>query len=422
MRFDINVKDTEVISLVSRFIAITGEGPWVRKFRVLQQQGIENPFLKQWQLERAGIEMKLGHLLARQESEGRFPILPEDERHYDLYGFAAGIVRIHERLSPAAQRRLRGMLLDGLKPDNNLLSLQHEITTAVHLVLRGYEIECNDLERGSGVDFIASRDGIEVEVECRMFTGDLGRQLHRRKVLMLHKHVSETVARAFQSATRGLFVRVTLPSRLTCSPAQLAGIGQALSAGLLAGNQTTKTPDCEIEVVDFAIENSPFNVSSPKDIDRATLDRFAQGKFARPNKEMMVFFSPKKRAVVALVESAKPDEVLKGVARQLRDKAEQFTKTRPGVISVQFQDLTADQLENIADQDSHSPAGPNGLQILTHDFFDSEKRAHVHTVVYRSQSRIIAEGNTITGGGPAYFFRNRHHTHYADERCGLFGG
>jgi hypothetical protein len=215
-------------------------------------------------------------------------------------------------------------------------------------------------------------------------------------------------------------VRITLPSRLTCSPAQLAGIGRALSAGLVAGSQTTKTPDCEVEVVDFAIKDSPFNVSSPKDVNRAALDQFAQGKFARPNKEMMVFFSPKKRAVIALIESARPDEVLKGVARQLRDKAEQFTKTRPGVISIQFQDLTADQLENIANQDSHSPSGPNGLQILTHDFFNSEKRAHVHTVVYRSQSRIMAKGNTITGDGPAYFFRNRHNAHYADERCGLF--
>ena len=90
MRFDIDVKDTEVSSLLRRFIAITGEEPWVRKFKVLQQHGIENPFLKQWQLERTGIEMKLGHLFARQESEGRFPILPEDQRHYDLYGFAAG--------------------------------------------------------------------------------------------------------------------------------------------------------------------------------------------------------------------------------------------------------------------------------------------------------------------------------------------
>lgn len=148
MHFDIEVKDTEIVSLLERFIAITGEAPWIRKFKVLQQQGSDNPLLKQWQLDRSGIEMKLGHLLARQESEGRLPIQLEDQRHYDLYSFVAAIVRIHEKLPPAAQHRLKGMLLDGLKPDNNLLSVQHEVITAVHLVLRGYEIECNDLERG----------------------------------------------------------------------------------------------------------------------------------------------------------------------------------------------------------------------------------------------------------------------------------
>ncbi len=31
------------------------------------------------------------------------------------------------------------MLLDGLKPDNNLLSLDHEVTTAVHFVSMGFE-------------------------------------------------------------------------------------------------------------------------------------------------------------------------------------------------------------------------------------------------------------------------------------------
>ncbi len=111
----------------------------------------------------------------------QFPVHVRDHRHYKLYGFV--VVRIYEQLSLTGQKRLRGMQRDGLQPHNNLLSLQHEILTAVHLMGRGYDVEMNDLENGSGVDFIASLRGLELEIECKMFTGDIGRQIHRRKAL-----------------------------------------------------------------------------------------------------------------------------------------------------------------------------------------------------------------------------------------------
>ena len=254
-----------------------------------------------------------------------------------------------------------------------------------------------------------------------MFTGDLGRKLHRHKVLALYKFLSDQLTRVFKNTTRGLFVRITVPDRLTCSPAQLAGIANALSAGLLVGDQNTKGPECEVEVRDFAIAKSPFDVDRPQDVDREALNHFARATFGRSNKEMMIFFSPSKRALIALVESAKPDQVLKGVARQLRDKAKQFTETRPGIITVQFQDLTDDQLEDIAKYESPTRLGASSLQIVTHDFLDSAKRSHIHTVVYRSHSRMKAERNIIRGDGPAYFIRNPHNLHYADERCNVFG-
>ena len=85
-----------------------------------------------------------------------------DGVHYSLYAFVAGVVRIYEQLSTAGQTRLKGMLFHELRPDENLLSLQHEILTAVHLVARGFDVELNDIENGAGgVDFIARRDGAE---------------------------------------------------------------------------------------------------------------------------------------------------------------------------------------------------------------------------------------------------------------------
>src|ERR1044071_4374707 len=189
MRFSIDVYDHEVVPLLNRLVGITGEGPWLKKFGTLQQQFKENAFLRDWMVERHGVELKFAELLVREAREGRFPVELQDRLQYELFAFAAGVVRIYDRLSAPGQNRLRGMLLDGLKPDNNLLSLQHEVLTCVHLVSRGYDVEPNDIENGSGLGFIARLGGLELEVECKMFTGDLGRKLVRRKVLMLDHHL-----------------------------------------------------------------------------------------------------------------------------------------------------------------------------------------------------------------------------------------
>jgi hypothetical protein len=86
-----------------------------------------------------------------------------------------------------------------------------------------------------------------------MFTGDLGRKIHRRKVLGLHKHLEETITRAYRSAENGLFIRLTLPGRLTCAPAQPSAIDKALSAALVSGTLTTKAGECDIQVSDFSV-------------------------------------------------------------------------------------------------------------------------------------------------------------------------
>lgn len=208
MRFSIGIQDREVPSLLKRLVDITGASPWHKKFSTIQQQFEENRFLGDWIRERHGIEVKFAQLLIQERRQGGFPLQLQDKLHYELAGFAAGVVRIYEQLSSRGRHRLRGMLLDGLKPDNNLLSVQHEMVTAVHLISRGYDLVPNDLEVGSGVDFVASEDGLEIEVECKCITGDLGRKLVRRKVLALNRHIAAHVERIHKSAARGILVRI----------------------------------------------------------------------------------------------------------------------------------------------------------------------------------------------------------------------
>jgi hypothetical protein len=420
MRFEIDLIDTEAVSMLNRLIAITGIEPWRKKFKTLQQQLNENGFLRDWQAERHGMELKFHELLVQQDRIGSFPVQLQDHRHYNLYGFAASVVRIHEKLSSAGKMRLRGMLIDGLKPDNNLLALQHEVATAVHLVSLGLDIELHDIEKGSGVDFIARRDGAELEVECKMFTGDLGRKIHKRKVLALHNHLSGLITRLFRSAQTGLLIRATIPDRLICSANQLRGISSAVERGLVSGRAITQMPECEVEILDFPINSSPFDVKRPDEISQESITDFVRARLGRSNRDLMTMFSPGKRAVIVLIESEKPDEMLKGIYRQLRDASKgQFTKARPGHLAVQFHDLTAEQMEDLARDASSKFDKPMGLQVMTSALLQSPNRSHIHSVAYRSHGtmlRLRRQEETLTEQGTGYFVRNPNNPYYEDQR------
>lgn len=425
MHFDIDVHEWQVDSLLRRLMEINGPDPWIRKWRTLQQQVSQNPFLQKWHIERHGIELKLGQLLASEGLGRKFPIRPQDESQYELYGFSAGIVRIYEQLSEKGKARLRGMLRDGLQPDNNLLPLQHEIVTAVHLISRGYDVQMNDLENGCGVDFIALKAGIEIEVECKVFTADLGRKIHRNKVLMLHRYLVDIVQDIFKRATCGLLVRIEIPDRLTCQPTQLEAIRRSLNSAFLTGDLAVRSPECEVQVLDFDIQDSPFNVKTIEEIDQTKIRDFAHKKFNKANRELMMLFSPGKRAIVVQVQSAKNDELLKGAYRQLRESAKgQFTKTRPGILAVQFQELSGAELLDIARTDTSNKAKATGLQIMTSEFLNSPNRQHIHAVAYRSQGVISStdgpHGSTTRSQGPAYYFRNPANPHFDDKRCFAF--
>lgn len=422
MRFDADVKDTDFLALLVRCCQITGQSAWDKKFEWLRQERRSNPFLHEWLHERHAIEIKLLQLLLQQQETGHFPLAITDEEQYRLYGFVATVARAHENLSLAGRNRLRGMLLDGLKSENGLMSLQHEMTTAVHLMTRGFDVEFNDMENGTGVDYVARKDGIEIEVECKMFTGDVGRQIHKRRVLSLHKALAPIVERVYESAHRGIFIRVTIPGRLTSNDAQISGIASTVSRGVLAGTATTHTDCCDVSIRDFDIASSPFAVNRIEDISRKDVAAFIGQKFGNANPNLVIFVSPGRSATVAMVESARADMVLKGIERQLRDSSKgQFTATRPGILAVQLYDLTPQQLIDLGRSDGSTLRSVTGLQLMTTHLLNSHNRNNIHTVVYTSHGVVKSDGGVISSSGPAYFVRNPNNPAYDDQRYWIFG-
>lgn len=422
MRFSIDVHDTEVAGLLSGLVQITGIDPWNRRFEWLHREINENHFMEDWLRERCLIEWTMNDMLRNPSLVPRRPFRIENIAQYELIGFAAGTVRTYERLSEVGKRRLRGALLDGLKEDKGLLSIQHEITTAIHLMSRGFDVEFHDMECGGGFDYIARKDDVEIEVECKMFSADLGRKIHRRRSATLCKALEGALTQTYNNATVGLMVTVAIPDRLTPSPEQHCGIEETVRMGLLSGNAFTQTEYCSVRVSDFPVDSSPFT-KAPEQLSRKEINQFVSERTGRSNSTLIIMFSPKRRAVVLLLESAKPDDVLRGMRHQLREAAKgQFSKTRPAFLAVQLHDLTADQLGNLARSDSSWRSNATGLQIMTSDFLQSPSRAHIHTVVYRSHGALGDEkqDGTKRADGIAYMIKNGFHPLHKDARYAAF--
>lgn len=426
MKFSPTFKIEELPSFLSRFMDVAGIEAWDKKIAWLKQELTDNPYMEEWLREYHGTELRLCALLVDISDSGQYPQTISDEPLYELFSFAAGFVKIYDNSSCKGKTRLKGMLLDGLKTDKGLASLKHEISTAIHLMIRDFDVEFYDLENdGGGVDFIARGNGIELEIECKVFTGDLGRKIHKRRALTLYKTLLPKLEKIYQSASRGILIRITIPDRLTPCPDQHRGIVDSVSSAVLRGTEKTHTDVCDIAVHDFEINRSPFSVSRIDDLDRSMVADFVSSitGISKLNPNLVILFSPGTRAVVAFLESAKPDNVLSGMGRQLREAAKgQFSSSRPGILAVHVHALTAEQLTNLYNLQSTDPKNPTGLRVMTSRLLESSSRNHIHTVCYKANGAIdfdSASGVT-SGTGVTYSMRNRNNPDCEDQRYQIF--
>ncbi len=420
MRFRTDIYTAEIPGLIERMLGITGPEPWVKRLEWLDRELAENPYMEGWLKDRFGLEFALQRWLVSAE-QGMVSDARPDADTYELLAFATGVASIHPRLSAKAQKRFRGQLLDGLKSDTGLLPLQLEVTTITHLVRGGYAVEVHDLEAGGGFDFLATKGGQEVEVECKMLSGDIGRQIHKRPYAKLCQRLTPVLERVFEAASTGLLVRITLPGRLTQAPQQHEAIVQAAATGLVGGGIVTDA--CTVRLYEFEIASSPFAAGLDARQRMQDVQSFvAKLAGSSGNSNLMMMVSPGERAVVLLLDSCQPDEVLKGIRRQLRDACvDQMTGTRPGCVVVAFHDMADEQILSLARSDSSARSVATGLQIMTSDLLQSVSRAHVHSVAYKGRGRLESpEENSFMGQGHAYVVKNEWHPLADDPRCNLF--
>jgi hypothetical protein len=420
----LNVKS--IPSFLDRFLNIIGPEPWIRRYRSLGQQMLVNPLLVPYFEDRHSLELRLGQLLDGSPSAIDLKTVGlSDPRDYALFSFIAPVVLVFDQLTPLGRNRVAGILRDGLNAD--LRPFKSEIDTVTHLMRQGFDVTLQDIDHGRGFDFLAVKDGVELEVECKSASGDLGRQVHRRRMIELSGHVQPVIKEALTSEG-GRLVRVLLPGSLHGRREFLSHVAETMRS-VIRTERSVDTDQCSVEFREFDLALSPFGTSDPAAVTMDAVQAFLERETGNSNHHVFFGYRPGKVAVAFVVESRKPDRVVRGLMHDLKTSARaQFTKRRPGVLVVQFLELSAAELLNVASHDSSERSRAPAIQIATNLFFDNPDRGHIHTLVYRAQGTLhksVSVGQdrierSYQEQGPTYGFKNPNHPLAGDPRYSLF--
>ena len=423
MHFVTDAVPREIQTHMIRLVSITGWKPWEKRVAWLREQVRVNPTMPYFVEERFGLELAFARVRQHYDKTGRYTWPPKSAEQVRLYSFLAMIVRCHQRLRSEGKKRLSGMLVDALKGEYGLASLAFEMKVVAHLMARGFDVEFHDIEEGGGFDFLASNDDVEIEIECKFVSGDIGRKIHLKRMHQLGTVLLPEMTKALDQLDGGRLFRILIPNRLGGTDEQHDEIRHLLSQAITDPKTGTSTMPYEISVMEFPVEDSPFGQLPPDDISLVHVQRFLSDQFGIDNKNVLINFHPKRGAVLVVLESKKKDAVLKGIHRQLKDSArKQFSGDRPGILCCQLADVTDDQLRAFESDDG----GGTGLQFMVSDLI--ARRPQLHTVAFMSVGTVQERRPTIEimrrtstqVTGVAYTFLNHDHPLADDSRYEVF--
>lgn len=405
----------EIVPLFRQFMSITGWEPWKNRFDKLREQIRANPLIEDLFHERYMLELEIERL-QKNIRVGRIPRLSTEYQEYAPLAFIATIARLHSKLNGEGQRRLSGMLRSGLNDEYGLTSLQHEIEAAVHLFSRGFDVTFSDLEGVSQFDFLATRNGIELEVECKTFSADVGRQIHRRRLYQLGGSIYSAMLSCAKKHRELQFIRVIIPERLNGSDAQISALREYITASLSDRSARFDPKICFVEYTSYALEDMPFDIEHSKDLNRESAKAYIEAKTGYQVAHALLVYGKKNGLVAIAIESKKKDQVIDGLISRLKKLVKkQLTGSRPALIWLKFLDLKENELLELAKRDR--AGNPSALQLATDMLLNREDWRCVHSVAYSTPGHVTVTNLTddksslkeLAGGGICYFFTNPNH-------------
>jgi hypothetical protein len=415
VRFEQSMHERDIPAVMKAVFRVAPYNLWKRRWKEWAEQEKANPFLTdyfdaQFRIERS-FEVTYNYYL----SHHKIPRL--DSLGYELFSLLALLVGVHTRLSAQGQARLAGSVRDALQNTTGLVPVEVELRVAAHLMRSGFDVEFTDLECRERFDILATKPGLEIEIDCKSVSGDIGRSIHARRFREFAGHLFPPIQKLARNG-EGSLVHITIPENLQGDTQGLAaeaiwGISDALAHGLPIERAQAH---CKVRISGFDLPRSPF--AQQRTVSETDLSVFLTKTLGfRENLNSVTHYVPGSDAVIVVMESEKPDRIVDGIYRQLKGSAgRQFSGKRPAVLCVRLRDIDAQQLVNLANDRT------NGLALIATRMLRAETRSHIAGISYISPSGTLSRSAAyaVQDRGTAYYFPNPQNPSEAVGR--LFAG
>jgi hypothetical protein len=419
MRISTIIDESELPDRFQQVFKIAPKEAWRHRAQYLVARERKNPFLKDYFDERYSIERSLARALEYHQHWGRFPPVrgAQAGRYFELYSFVHILSGVYDRLSPKGQSRVRGYLKGGLKSDAGLAPFAHELAVAAHLWTAGFDLEFMDTEGRARFDILARKGGLDLEVDCKTASGDVGRQIHRRRALELFNRIHPALDWHLEKGG-GRTVDIVLPGALHGVDTYMNAVTNAVSDAIAQDKWLSISDVAEVSLGAFELHDEPALIAGPP--ARQDLEIVAERRLGRANAHVVCVGRPGHGAVVAVVSSRRRDRVVKGIYRELKESAQgQFGGANPALLAIRLLDLTMPQLRELASQ------GPGNFGAISNRLFARDRRAHLFGVAFVSPADVLTEsmgaaGIEFSDRGLALLFRRQGHPLAQDPRLVLF--
>jgi hypothetical protein len=399
--FEQSIRENEIPAVIKGVFRVAPYKLWKHRWLEFADQEKLNPFLTDYFDSQYSMERSFEVAYDYYRSRRRIPQI--DEYGYELFLFFALLVKVHERLSRRGQVRLEGSVRDALQSTAGLVPVELELRVATHLMRNGFEVDFTDLEQNQQFDLFASKSGMEIEIDCKSLSADVGRRIHSRRFREFAGRLNPLL-RELVRCGGGSLVQIVILESLHGDSQELASeTKSAIRAAIGGGPPIIRSAlICKASIRSFDLQQSPFDRQSV--VSGADLSTFITKQLGLDeNLNVLSHYVPHVGAVIVVMQSDKPDTVIDGLYRQLRDSARrQFSGHRPAVLCVRLRDLSARQLIALASE------RVNGLAAIATRLFAADDRSHLAGISYLSPSGELTRSvaNSIQDVGTAYYFPN----------------
>jgi hypothetical protein len=330
---------------------------------------------------------------------------PRDKSVYDAYSFVGACVQVKRQLSEDQARIFRRRVISEILPNGRLCHLDHEFRTAQSLVEFGWNITHFGFCGEPGPDFIAERAGIEIEVESKCLSPEIGLGVSYEFATRLMARLSRELKS--QHPLCFTTIRIELPGQV-----QPAGGVDAIK--LMVLESYNKLEDFVSEALRVRVETSSLQEFLARFPDTQS-DEWLNTTFSaiRTGKgDYGYFIRRSEELIFCNLVPMRPNQQAKKIMKLVSTTCErQFSKRRPALLWLHLQGLEPGQIDDDPDWVT------NTLRLFARHAFTSERRNHVSSLVFTSDTELDHQHVQYQGKDRRRVNATGHLKGYDNQRC-----